>query len=240
MDTQSSEFDELKEIVFDKELENNKKAKKRLFLLAFLIIIFLFVLIVMKFLNTATEDNKEVVLPPVPQSENISILDNAKNTQANEPLFTQVPIEETSADFEEDLEKEKLANIIKESKKEILKPVSKPQPKPLPPTKETAQKKENIVQKMASLDVKKIKAPTKTKRSKTYIQVSAMTKYQPNHRFLKKLKSEGYEYKLHEVMIKNRKIIKVLVGPYDTQKNLSGALKQIRKNIKDAFVYRVK
>ncbi|ASM39863.1 SPOR domain-containing protein [Campylobacter sputorum] len=74
----------------------------------------------------------------------------------------------------------------------------------------------------------------------TYIQVASVTKVNTNSELFKKLKNNGYDYKVYETTINGKKINKILVGSYDNAK-IDGALKDIRSKINpNAFIFRVK
>ncbi|MBF6669187.1 SPOR domain-containing protein [Campylobacter sp. RM12327] len=74
----------------------------------------------------------------------------------------------------------------------------------------------------------------------TYIQVASVTKVNTNSELFKKLKNNGYDYKVYETTINGKKINKILVGSYDNAK-VDDALKDIRSKINpNAFIFRVK
>jgi len=70
----------------------------------------------------------------------------------------------------------------------------------------------------------------------TYIQVTAVSKFDPNNALIAKLKAQGYGYQT----VKVGEMTKVLVGPFESGE-VAGKLDAIRKNINSgAFIYRAK
>ena len=72
--------------------------------------------------------------------------------------------------------------------------------------------------------------------SGTYIQVHALSQYNPNAPSIKKISEKGYT----PIAYKSGNITRILVGPFTTNDELNKALSQMRTLSKDAFVHRVK
>ncbi|MDO5046334.1 SPOR domain-containing protein [Campylobacter sp.] len=84
------------------------------------------------------------------------------------------------------------------------------------------------------------KDPGVTPPSGTYIQVFAVSKFDENSAEIRKLKANGYSYNLYGTTVKGNKVIKVLVGPYDS-KELAAELAKVKKNIASgAFIINIK
>ena len=74
-----------------------------------------------------------------------------------------------------------------------------------------------------------------------FIQVGATSKSFPDKRFLTKIKGAGFDYIVHGVNVKGKKIKKVLVGPYSTKSGALNALPAVKANVNPgAYIYRLK
>lgn len=74
----------------------------------------------------------------------------------------------------------------------------------------------------------------------SYVQVFAVKKFNENVSEIKKIRANGYTYKLYEADIKGGKVVKVLIGPFSGSQ-LSTELANIRKNIASgAFIVNIK
>jgi len=74
-----------------------------------------------------------------------------------------------------------------------------------------------------------------------FIQVGATSRAFPDKRFLSKIKNNGFDYIVHTLYIKGRKIKKVLVGPYNSKSEAMRALGRVKNSINpSAFVYRLR
>lgn len=127
------------------------------------------------------------------------------------------------------------AKVEKQAKQEPKITVVKPKDEPKKPEKKAEQsKKETTSSKSESKD------PGVTPPSGTYVQVFAVSKFDENSAEIRKLKANGYSYNLYGTTVKGNKVIKVLVGPYDS-KELAGELAKIKKNISSgAFIVNIK
>ena len=73
-----------------------------------------------------------------------------------------------------------------------------------------------------------------------YIQVGAFLKYDPDKRFLNKIKSHGYRYKIKEFEKNGMKIKRVYIGPFSDRASARQALVSIKKTIASgAFIVRL-
>jgi DedD protein len=117
----------------------------------------------------------------------------------------------------------KIKKIIKQKPKPIIvvKPKFKPKPKPKPQPK-----------------------PIEKNTSKaigSFVQIGAFTKA-PDKKLIAKIKSKGYSYIVHKMVIKGRTYNKVLVGPFTNGQPLKNALTKVRKdlNVPKAYILRLK
>ncbi|MFK5881540.1 MAG: SPOR domain-containing protein [Sulfurospirillum sp.] len=223
---------ELSDIVLEKDDGKILKAKRVLIIIAILIILFLVVILSMKLFNSpANNKTSDLVLPPEPTS-------NVQNIKKNEELFKQVPIIEKNT-----TKKDNFENIVKNLKEKETKN------KQAPKVKNDAQI-QPVVKPLTKSKITKIKpsikkSTVKTKKiltkNGTYIQVGATSKHSPNKKFLNKISSQKFHYRLLPITIKGRKITKILIGPFDNRKIAKENLAKVKKNFnKNAFIYIVK
>jgi DedD protein len=107
--------------------------------------------------------------------------------------------------------------------------VAPPKPKPAPITKP---KKE------IAKTFEQVKLPTV---SGYFIQVGATARAFPDKRFLNKIKSAGFDYIVHSVIVKGKKIKKVLIGPYSSRDRAKAVLPKVKSMINpSAYIYRLK
>lgn len=260
------EKDEFSDILLERESEAKaSKFKKIALIAAVFILIFLSVLIVMKIVNKPDklDDSSRLTIGPKVTTE-------PTQEVKSDPLFEQVPIIEENSNkesFEEMVKKlkEKESKRIEQQKiiaqkdeqkpKETIVPIVEtkdktPTKKEAPvkivkPTKVEQPKKTVKTQpKKPPKSIPTIPAPKKTAKSSVakgiYIQVNATSKLKPDQKYLNSLKSKGYEYHLYNTTVKNKKFIKILVGPYKSTQEANKNLPKIKKELnKSAFIFRV-
>jgi len=226
---------ELSDIVLEKTGNKTLKAKRILIIIAILIIIFLAVILSMKIINKPVANTKpKLILPPEPTT-------SVQKVKKDEQLFKQVPIIE-----ENNTKKDSFENMVKSLKEKEIK------------KERTAQVSENkkqtaqtiVVPKVIQTVVKPIKKAVKKKAANIvskkatvgiYVQVGATSKYSPDKKFLKSISNKKYNYRLLPIVINGKKITKILIGPFKTNKLAKANLNKIRSSInKNAFIYRVK
>ena len=79
-----------------------------------------------------------------------------------------------------------------------------------------------------------------SKISGYFIQVGATAKSFPEKSFLQKVKRAGFDYIVHSVTIKGKKIKKVLVGPYTKREDAANALPAVKSSLNpSAYIYQV-
>jgi len=231
---------ELSDIVLEKGDNKSMKAKRILIIAALLIVIFLIILVVMKVINKPTDINNGVklILPPTPTQK-------VMETKKEDDLFKQVPITE-----EED-KKESFENMVKSLKEKEIKKQKSAEAKIV----ESVTKETKKVEKKVNIEPKKIvkakKVEVKTKPVSSvgpsvanvgiYIQVGATSRLTPDKKFLAKLASNNYNYKLLPIDVKGTKVTKILIGPFKNTTEARAKLSGVKTSInKDAFIYRVK
>lgn len=237
---------ELSDIVLEKDDNKALKTKRILIIVALMILLFLLVLVITKAIQAPDNNtqNPKVILPPTPSIKTVE-------TKKDEQLFKQVPIIEEENDkkesFEEmvkslkekEIQKEKEIvqketpkvepKVVKQVEKttpapKVKKVVAKEQPKAVPSTPKTTQQTESTV---ATTGV--------------YIQVGATSRLSPNKKFLNTITSRNYKYRLLPITVKDKKVTKILIGPYTNSTAAKEVMADIKANInKDAFIYRVK
>ena len=134
-----------------------------------------------------------------------------------------------------------------EPKKTEPKVQPKPEPKKEQPKVET-KKPEPKKEEPKKQEQPKNNEPTKTQptggnikdvanlASGTYIQVHALSQYNPNAPSIKKISEKGYTPIAH----KSGNLTRILVGPFKNNDELSKAMSDVKTLNNEAFVYRVK
>ncbi len=204
--------------------------------------------------NAPTNSSNELFeqVPIVSETTNLkdsfeNIVNEYKNAQAAMdttsntitpvlPPKVEEPFGSTDTDSKEVVKKEPI-------KKEPIKkePIKKVEPKKESTEPKKAESK-NIAPKKT--EVKKETAKSSATSSSSlakgsYIQVASVSKLDKNSALIKKLISNGYKYKTHEVVVNGNKVIKILIGPFGS--DLNSNMEKIRQNISSgAFVYRIK
>jgi DedD protein len=228
---------ELSDIVLEKTGNKTLKAKRILIIIAILIIIFLAVILSMKLINRPNQNTQpKLILPPEPTT-------SVQKIKKDEQLFKQVPIIEENSTKQDSFE-----NMVKSLKEKEIKKAritQAPEPKTQKQTVQTivAPKVIQTVVKPIRKTAKKKVANIVSKKATTgvYVQVGATSKYSPDKKFLKSISDKKYNYRLLPIVINGKKITKILIGPFKTNKLARENLGKIKSSInKNAFIYRVK
>ncbi|MCF6173067.1 MAG: SPOR domain-containing protein [Campylobacteraceae bacterium] len=226
---------ELSDIVLEKGTNKTLKAKRILIIIAILIIVFLTVILSMKFINkTSTSQQPKLVLPPQPTS-------TVQKDTKDEQLFKQVPIIE-----EKTTKKDSFENMVKSLKEKEIKKTKVLETQTKQETKKTITVAPKIVQNIVKPLVKTTRKAIKKVVHKgitkgIYVQVGATSKYTPDKKYLKKITDKKYNYSLLPTTIKGKKITKILIGPFRSSKIAKDNIVNIKKDInKNAFIYRVR
>lgn len=145
----------------------------------------------------------------------------------------------------ESIRKSKYAEPVETKKKEAAKSVAKLTPKVIAPKVVQPVKKPKVSAPKEIIAESKItKSAPETKISSLsgyFIQVGATANTFPDRRYLQKIKDAGYDYIVHSMVIKGRKIKKILIGPYHSKDEARAALPTVKSKINSgAYIYRIK
>ncbi len=237
------EKNELNDIILNRS-GGNAGMKKVMLAVASLAILLIIVVVIMSSLNSGGTAN--LPQPIEPPKESL-----ASNALEEDPLFEPVAIDEGLT------EEESLDNVAKKIKEQsqAIEPetefiegpdeiiIEEPTTVVVPAKYEKPVKKEPVkVTKPAVKPVAKPK-PKTTKpaiKGNYYVQVGSFGRFTPDKKFLQKITSNGYTYKLHKVTVAGKEVTKVLVGPYTTDKAARKDIPDIRAKIEPgAFLSRI-
>jgi len=235
---------ELSDIILEKDDNKSMKAKRILIIVALFIVVFLVVLVVMRVVNKPDQqqnNTSKLILPPNPTQKVVE-------PKKEDDLFKQVPIieeEDKKESFEEMVKSLKAKEIkkqevlepkIEETKKVIEAVKTQEKPKVVTPPKKMTKPATKPIK---TTPIKKVNNSSAT--TGVYVQVGATSRLTPDKKFLAKLASKSYEYRLLPIDVKGTKVTKILIGPYSTSSAAKAVLGDIKSTInKDAFIYRVK
>ena len=221
------EKNELNDIILNKSTGVNGNKKIILVVATLGVILIIVVMLMNSLTSTGTDNLPQAVLPPEPKS---IIAQNIKE----EPLFEDVEVIQEVKRESEDLDK--IAQRLKkesETKKVVPKKHVTPKKVAPKPTPKVTHKKARVTKK----DTKTI-IPSSTKAY--YVQVGSFSKYEPDAKFIKSIVNKGFTYKYHKVTINSKILNKVLVGPFNTEKDARNALRTIRSSIESgAFLVKI-
>lgn len=226
------EKSELNDIILNKTTGSGGN-KKVLVAIATLAVILIVVIVIMNRINSeGTQNLPQAILPPEP--------DAAAGLITDDPLFEPITIIEESSSSADNLDKiaQKLkeesllkkeesdkseAVVIKEDDVIIVEP-----PKPQPAVKPAKKEPVKTVQ------------PTAVSKGKHYVQVGSFSKYAPNEKFIKSITDNDFSYTYHKISKNGKTINKVLIGPFENEKDARNALKVIHEKIEPgAFITKV-
>ncbi len=216
------EKNELGDIILNKG-SSQGGSKKVILAVATLGIILIVVVLLMNTLNSENQNNiPQAALPPKPAP---AVAQN--NVQKEEPLFEDVEV----IDEEADTEDQKLEEIAKKLKEE-----SRQESDTAPVVKEEKKTtKPKAVHKVTQKPQPKVAV-----KGRYYVQVGSFSISKPNKKFLASIKNEGYDYTFHKATVRGKKVTKVLVGPFRSEKEARSALRNIKKRlVKDAFLIKL-
>ena len=260
---------DLSDIILEKEHSSHDKKKKLLLGTASLVLIFLIVLIISKMLtessnksvktdseknNTLSSEIQKVAeIPAVTPVSKTS----TESTVVTPPISTKKAevLSDTDLKFEEMVRKLKEQDA-KESASET------PTTNVVIPTEKIAETKNTILKKSSNIKIistpiakpkvvtKKpksidIKIPSfkefSAGKSGYYIQVGATTKSKPNRTLSNKIKSNGFSYITHSIVVKGRKFTKILVGPFSSKNAANAKMGMVKATINpQAFLYHLR
>jgi len=215
---------ELNDIILNKGT-SAKNSKKILLAVATLGIILIVVVLLMNTLSSNGTSN----LPQAPQPQA-----TLPQQPQEEPLFEDVKVVEENNQDDQSLNK--IAQKLKEESTAQQEIVPEPEIKEIKVPTPTPHKKQ-----VKKVQHKVTQAPKKvaTSAKMYYIQVGSFSKSKPDQKFLNSITSKGFQYTYHEVKRTSRTITKVLVGPFNNEKNARNALRTVRSSIEPgAFLVR--
>jgi DedD protein len=234
------EKNELNDIILNKGASSNSSKKIVLAVATLGVILIVVVLLMNTLASNGTDNLPQAVLPPQPTS-------STDIHQANEPLFEEVEVvedENKNSDLDQIAQKLKEQSETEEifvedemvQPKQAVKKVTKKVVKKAQPKKVTKKVAKKAVKKVTTPPVKQ---PTSTTKQ-YYIQVGSFSTYEPNKEFLKSITDNGFTYKYHKTTRNNKVLNKVLVGPFNNEKNARNALRTIRSSVEaGAFLVRI-
>lgn len=206
------EKNELNDIILNKGSSSGNN-KKVILAVATLGVILIIVVMLMNTLTSSGTDNlPQAVLPPEPK-----IISNP--TADEEPLFEEVEVVQEDSASSDNLDN--IAQKLKEESLAEIEVIEEPvAPKPL----------KKVVAKKPAVK-KETPKPVADSGVAYYIQVGSFSKYEPNKKFLKSITDRGYTYKYHKVQRNGKTLNKVLIGPFESEKEAKNARINIRSNI---------
>jgi len=231
------EKNELNDIILNRSSGNNGM-KKIMLAVAALAVLLIIVVVIMSSLNSGGTANLPQAIEPPKNVHSSSIRDE-------DPLFEPIAIDE------EPSQEDSLDNVAKKIKEQSERDsplsedfISGPEDFLVEETTEVIvpAKYEQPVKKVAKKTI--VKKPVQKKKvvskpavkGNYYVQVGSFGRFTPDKKFLSKITSNGYTYKIHKVGT----MTKVLVGPYATDKAARKDLRAIRNTIEPgAFLSRI-
>lgn len=217
----------------DKEKANNVK-NILLFAAVTLLVFFIGILAFKMISQDEMQKQESSVLPEEPASV-------VENSFEKEPV-TGATAEETLKTYKEILEKNREKNMAaaEEPKEPTIDTViaDKLPPKEVPKEEAKMEEPAPVKEAKAVLPEPKPEPKKVTKKEKRYyIQVAALSKFEPNKKFLATITGNGYKYKVVSKMINGSMIKRIYVGPFDNSLAAKKALPNVRDKISDkAFV----
>ncbi|MDF1881345.1 SPOR domain-containing protein [Sulfurimonas sp. MAG313] len=235
------EKNELNDIILNRS-SNNGGMKKVMLFVATLAVLLIIVVVIMSSLNSGGIANlPQAIEPPGnivsqkveedPLFEPIAINEEPSKSDSLDDVAKKIKEqsekEEAVVDFiagPEDILEEDVTEVVVPAKYE--KPIEK---KPVRVVAKPSPKKQS----------KKVVNKPSTKpaaKGNYYVQVGSFGRFAPDKKFLSKITSSGYTYKLHKVGSST----KVLIGPYATDKAARKDLRAIRSKIEPgSFLSRI-
>ncbi len=236
------EKNELNDIILNRSGGNNGM-KKIMLAVASLAILLIIVVVIMSSINSGGTAN--LPQPIEPPKETL-----ANSALEEDPLFEPVAIDEGLS------EEESLDSVAKKIKEQSQSTeaesefiggpdeiIEEPTTVVVPAKYETPVKEEpKKVVKPVTKPVQKTTKPAAKPvvKGNYYVQVGSFGRFSPDKKFLQKITSNGYSYKLHKVTVSGKELTKVLIGPYTTDKAARKELGSIRAKIEPgAFLSRI-
>lgn len=208
------EKQQLNDIILNKgdSINNNKKI---ILAVATLGVVLIIVVLLMNSISSSGTDNlPQAVLPPEPK--------NVKQETKSEPLFEEVEVVQENATNNN---LDNIAQRLKEESQQEAIEIPEPVAEQTPVVKKEEPK---VTQKEVATPKP---APVSTTGEKMYYaQVGSFSKFEPNKKFLKSITDKGFSYTYKKVGNLN----KVLIGPFNDEKEARESLKVIKGSIEPA------
>ena len=193
--------------------------------------------------TTETSKKKETVKKAEPKKENLNDTD-LKFEEMVKKLREEDAKENGSADVvkvvtppKKVTEPKKLI-AVNENKK-ILKPKKSVEPKIV-----ITDVSKPVVKKTTHITMPKKKSYIPSfsgTKSGYYIQVGATTSPKPNRFLVNKIRSNGFHYVTHPIVVKGRRFYKILIGPYSSRNAAGADMDRVRATINPkAFFYHIR
>ena len=219
------EKNELNDIILNKGGAANNNKKIVLAVATLGVILIIVVMLMNSLTSNGTDNLPQAVLPPEPKVKAIQDV-------TDEPLFEEVEVIEEEAPDNDNLDQ--IAKKLKQQSQAEITPE---------PIIQAVVAPKPVVKKVKKVVTKKPVAPVAKKTTSAkqhYVQVGSFSKYAPNKKFLKSITDKGYSYKYHKVVRNGKKLNKVLVGPFSSEKAARTALRTIRSSIEaGAFLTKI-
>lgn len=231
---------ELDDIILDKK-NKNLGIKKIIFLSGIVILLFIIIITLVKVTSSNTTKNKDFIINTPPPQEQAN-----KNSEGN---YQQVPIEEESEETnvfknqpkettkEEKVEQSTIKEVKKEKNTQNLEQTTVTTKKKI----QSSKQKQKISTKKENRIVKKHSKTKFTSKGEYFVQVAAFFRLSPSKKFIKNIKSNGFDYVIKTIIKDHRSIKKVLIGPFKSRHEAKKYLLKIKKRInKNAYIIRIK
>lgn len=244
---------ELGDIMLGTSNESNETNKKKYLILGLvLIILFLLTIVIIRLLNSPSEDSGF----ETNKSKEEKILENDNIEEQYQKIIDEKlkNIKEQNNQVEQKEEELNIQSIEEKEKKVEEEAIAKPDVFGIKEEVAVEEKKEEPVKEVVKVEPpvtkqkpvvtqpkveKKPVVKTTTKPEGTFVQVGAFSK-QPAQKYLDKIVNNGFAYTLYKVNINGKIYNKVLIGPYKNRAEAEKNMEIIKRklNISSAFILR--
>lgn len=208
---------ELDNIILEKN-SSSLKNKRIILSVATLAVVLIVVVVIMN--KITTNDENSLPKPILPPKNDVEVV------ESEDTLFKPVDVvEEESVDNLDKIAQKLKEESLLEDKfvDEDIVVIDEPVP--------THQEK--IINKPVQKELPKKVEEKKsvTHKDVYYIQVGSFSRYEPNKQFLKSITILGYKYEYKKVQANGKTLNKVLIGPFNSERDARSNLPKIRKNV---------
>jgi len=214
------EKNELNDIILNKDNGVNGNKKIILVVATLGVILIIVVMLMNSLTSNGTQNLPQAVLPPEPKTV-------TAEQAGEEPLFEDVDVVKETKQDGDNLDK--IAQRLKEeSKTEIV------------PEKKAKVTQKAVPQKVETKTTNQTKTVNSAPIKSYFIQVGSFSRYEPDSKFLKSITDKGFKYQYYKVLNNAKTLNKVLIGPFDSEKDARNALITIRSSIESgAFLVKI-